>query len=348
LKQSAKNETSDTKDIQVNNGGPGASAVEYIMRAGATLASKLGPDYNLIGVDPRGVNNSGSDINCFPGNDEGKALFELTYKYITDGKDPRSRARHFQLAGAFGEWCSEVHGEGGKGQGRYANTPAVAADLLNFAEKQNVAHGRPKEVAEVWFYGISYGTVLGTTFASLFPDRVGRMIVESVVDTDDYYNGDRVLSALDSDQALDHFFELCHAAGAELCPLYNSTTAEIENRASDIIESIRETPLPITNASIYPAPYLIDYALAIGFTNAMLNSQKNFPTLALGLKALESGDADGFLTIFGAMAATGINSWTTTHIGCLDALGQLDLSTMAKWDEHIQKTTEIATWTADV
>lgn len=54
-------------DIILNPGGPGSSGVGWLRRNKNRLASVLGTSHNLVGMDPRGVNNSGPSVECFPG-----------------------------------------------------------------------------------------------------------------------------------------------------------------------------------------------------------------------------------------------------------------------------------------
>ena len=46
----------------------------------------------------------------------------------------------------------------------------------------------PGKERGVRYRGFSYGSVLGLTLASLFPDRVER-VVDGIIDLDDYYSG---------------------------------------------------------------------------------------------------------------------------------------------------------------
>jgi pimeloyl-ACP methyl ester carboxylesterase len=63
------------------------------------------------------------------------------------------------------------------------------------------------------FLGLSYGTFLGQTFASMFPDRVGRMVLDAVMDPDDRVNGNDVAELISVDAAFSTFFVCCNLAG---------------------------------------------------------------------------------------------------------------------------------------
>jgi hypothetical protein len=78
--------------------------------------------------------------------------------------------------------------------------------------------------------GFSYGTVIGQTFASMFPDRVGRVILDGNFDPADYTAGLYLKNVLSADEAFSSFFVYCFAAGPSTssgsgCPYYAGPAA---------------------------------------------------------------------------------------------------------------------------
>jgi pimeloyl-ACP methyl ester carboxylesterase len=66
-------------------------------------------------------------------------------------------------------------------EAQYVSTALTARDMLSITR----AHGRDK----LQYWGFSYGSVLGITYAAMFPDNIQRLVVDGVVDTDNYYAG---------------------------------------------------------------------------------------------------------------------------------------------------------------
>lgn len=70
--------------------------------------------------------------------------------------------------------------------------------------------------------GYSYGTLLGATLATMFPDKMERVVLDGNINPHDYYFGNGDESVADVDRAVEHFFEECSKAGPPKC---NLTTA---------------------------------------------------------------------------------------------------------------------------
>lgn len=81
------------------------------------------------------------------------------------------------------------------------------------------------------FYGVSYGTILGQTFASMFPERVGNMVLDAVVDPEDYVTSLTRKSINHLDGVIAAFFIYCHGLGPSQCPYYiGSSPKDISDR----------------------------------------------------------------------------------------------------------------------
>jgi pimeloyl-ACP methyl ester carboxylesterase len=173
------------------------------------------------------------------------ALADIESEYVM-------RQQH-QSVMAYGRWCSSMYSV--NDTARYASTVATAQDMLHYIELSAQECGQPAEEAKLWYYGISYGSVLGPTFASLYPSRVGRMIIDGVLDLQDYYSGTWESAIDNSDKAVQYLFQRCFEAGPLLCSFHQNATSwqEIEARYQGLLETLKESPIgvggPLSNTS---------------------------------------------------------------------------------------------------
>ncbi|CZR62825.1 uncharacterized protein PAC_12722 [Phialocephala subalpina] len=346
IKKASLNATAE--DLIINPGGPGGSGVDRILTASADYEEIVGPNYNLISFDPRGVNNSrtGIELNCFPENLP--ASIRFSQDVLDRPVDDTSRETLYEawkLARGWGERCTAV--QPANQTNKFANTVAVSNDMLRYAELRARSLGLPEKESKLWFMGQSYGTVLSATFAPLFPDRIGRMILDGVVDADDYYTGGWETSLIDTDKAAASFFTYCYEAGS-LCAFNNNAinATQIEQRFFKIFEDIRQSPILISDPLLAFTPVLIAYQeLKSYFFNALYDANTNFPTLASVLTDLEQrngtslGVASGRLFV-GAPANytddTYLLGQVRTQIACMDANGRFNMSTFEKYEDHVQ------------
>ena len=123
----------------------------------------------------------------------------------------------------------------------------------------------------------------------MFPDRVGRMILDGVVSSEDYNTGQGNSSLRDSEKAMSSFYTFCILSGPELCPLttFNSSAKDVERRVQSIIQSLYHNPLPIS--SIH-GPDILSYSdVKMSLFSAIYQPILAFPTIAILLEAIESG-----------------------------------------------------------
>ncbi|KAJ3096570.1 hypothetical protein HDU97_005771 [Phlyctochytrium planicorne] len=229
--------------IFVNPGGPGGAGVNFAVRVATTLP--LDDSFDIIGFDPRGIGSS-LPIICFPNGavQTAVASFDLGnpgkrggITYETLDAITEVKARGCVKYGAFdGQWA------------KYLSTSITAKDL----EFLRVALGQDK----FNFVGYSYGTYLGLTYANLFPDKVGRMVIDGVVDptffsTDIYEDGRAAFK--DSDAVLFAFFKECELAGADLCPLQRLSAKYNLTAKADPGKNLRDA-IRLAVDKLYGAP----------------------------------------------------------------------------------------------
>ena len=205
----------------------------------------------MIGFDPRGVNNTTPGFSCFP-NTFAQRNWELQAE--ADGMLGSSRdslKRNWQRTRALNVGCARSLSTppkvGAEALGEHINTPPVARDMLEIVERhaqwrerqgrveqrrsdQRHGHDTAQSIVQrtqwrrggekLQYWGRSYGTVLGATFASMFPDRIERMVLDGVVNTDKYYLDEGHNAIVDADAIFGQFTHYCNRAGPDKCPLY--------------------------------------------------------------------------------------------------------------------------------
>lgn len=219
----------------------------------------------------------------------------------------------------------------------YVNTPQVVEDMVEIVERhgewrQHVARleiesdaghsldaenirtirgrtdwNKGNETLQYW--GFSYGTILGQTFAAMHPERVNRMLIDGVVDPDDYYQGRWLESLRDSDKAMQKLCEYCFRAGPQKCPVYTGKSAEdIERRLVQILSDLKSNPVPAVGPNGCPVAVDFDdfYLKAIGamaFPFAIAEDTfKAFAELAKGNVSVVAAEKEDVLEVVASLA----------------------------------------------
>ncbi|MDH6279722.1 pimeloyl-ACP methyl ester carboxylesterase [Prescottella agglutinans] len=140
-----------------NPGGPGGDAIASNGMIAQALPEQIRRQWDFIGVQPRGLAHAGA-VECAV-TPELLAAMNVGFsggaaRLACDGAAPGATA-HITTENTARDW-EQVR-------------IALGADVIDV-------------------YGLSYGTILASTYATLFPQHTGRMVLDSAVDRDWLWN----------------------------------------------------------------------------------------------------------------------------------------------------------------
>lgn len=150
--------------LVVNPGGPGVSGVDYAAQSASYFGSELRQAFDIVGFDPRGVGGS-TPLDCLS-----DARLDA---FVASDPDPDTAAevqRSDRMLRELGAGCVERSGA----LAGHVSTVEAARDV-------DIIRALLRERRLTWF-GASYGTFLGATYAELFPKKVGRMVLDGALD----------------------------------------------------------------------------------------------------------------------------------------------------------------------
>jgi len=224
-----------TGSLFTNFGGPGGPGVEALHQLGGSLFDDdVLARFDVIGFDPRAVGTS-DPATCFRDAERENAfLAGLPAFPVTD----REEVRFLGQMATLGTSCTIFSGD----RIAHASTANVARDMDLL--RQAVGDD------QLSYVGYSYGTVLGATYAALFPDRVRAMVLDGTMDVDawsgvgsDELVGARIGQAAGATETFGEFLRLCGEAGPSVCAL-----ASLGDPA-DVVErtyaALREAPVDV-------------------------------------------------------------------------------------------------------
>ncbi|KAJ7083144.1 TAP-like protein-domain-containing protein [Mycena belliarum] len=272
------NSTDYRGPILINPGGPGGSGVDVVLTLGAQLSTIVGPEFDVIGFDPRGIARTTPRVSFFETRVEREIWASNAAREklsMNASADALSRA----WAQAIVE--GQLAGARDDGSLRFITTDHTARDMLRIVQ----AHGFEK----LQYWGFSYGSVLGATFASMFPDKVGRLVLDGVVDSENYFATEWSNNLLDTDKTWSTFLDGCVAAGPDGCPFFSPTAEKISEKINALYASLRERPIPVRTSTSFG---LVDYSMMRHVIfQALYFPYTTFPALAQALADLSRGNA---------------------------------------------------------
>ncbi|KAB5549537.1 Alpha/Beta hydrolase protein [Coniochaeta sp. 2T2.1] len=275
-----------------NPGGPGGSGTWSLRDHGKLLQTVIGDNHDLVTFDPRGVGASVPRIECWD-TVQSRRFWELQEVGVIDSH-PGVLYDAYARAEAFSQVCARELNS--SGLLRHSSTVYHARDMLEILTQMGES--------ELKYWGFSYGTVLGGIFATLWPDKVARMVSDGNVDYEEWFDDSRINHLRDTDKVMDAFYTTCHAAGPEKCAFHAATPADIELRLSTLLSNLTVNPVIVPSSSSGPdLPELITYSKVKRLISTTLYQPvRMFSTFATVLAALEARDGQPFynLTLSGS------------------------------------------------
>jgi pimeloyl-ACP methyl ester carboxylesterase len=292
-------DTANYQGVLIGNpGGPGGSGLYLSGGLAAWLPPQVAARYDIIGFDPRGVESSKPAISC-----------------ISDYSDPtrpdyvpanqQEEAAWLARSKRYADACEEKYGW----MLPYMRTTDAAQDLDSIRKALGAK--------QISYYGFSYGTYLGATYASMFPKNVKRMVWDGNVDSRNvWYEGQ-----LRQNEAFERNMKLWWAWIAKYDSLYGlgTTEAAVEANYYKVRAAAEKSPIGgkigpselddiVLNAG-YNTAYYIPFAEAL---SAWVTEKDPAPLLDW----VAEGGGDNGLAVYSAVQAVDAPwppKWKTWH-----------------------------------
>ena len=252
--------------LLTNPGGPGSSGVDLIKDS---LDFAVGPDlienYDVIGFDPRGVGAS-TAVRCYDAAEMDDYLYGIPA--ATRGTP---------------EWEAELLA----GHKRFAEACDANSDgILPYITTVNAARDMDLIRAvlgdkQLNYLGYSYGTFLGATYAKLYPQKAGRLVLDGAIDPAVPGLEVGATQALGFESALRAYMQNCLDSGE--CP-FNGTVDEAMADLGALLASVDRTPLKNGDGRMLGADSLLTGIIAA------LYSQDSWGALTQALDEALQGD----------------------------------------------------------
>ena len=258
--------------LLVNPGGPGEPGRSLAGVVATGINPRVAASYDIVGFDPRGVGASVPALSCDP------SFFAGVRPDYIPANAPAEQEL-ISRAQSYAADCEQRFGW----LLPYLTTVNVARDLDMIRQ----AFG----VQKINYFAYSYGTYLGQVYATLFPDRLRRMVLDSTVDPTGAWYADNISQDFAFQQRLDAFY----AWTAKYDSTYHlgSTAAKVRAAFYTARDRVAAQPVDGPNGPLIgPAEYDDTYLIA-GYLNT------TWPGLAQALSQyLNGGDTRGLVGQF--------------------------------------------------
>ena len=269
----SKTQTKRIGSLLVNPGGPGGSGIDtavYLSYGEALggLPTAVTDQFDIVGFDPRGVGRS-DPIKCISGTDQ-DASFAAPPDPVSDAAFNQLVTLNKKIAAD----CGQKYGD----QLPLFSTEQAAKDM----DALRAAVGDDK----MSYLGFSYGTLLGATYAQLFPTKIRAMVLDGAVDPKQSYIEGNETQAKGFERAFTNFTAWCKATPAR-CPI----SADPRKAVTDALAAGGSKPVTNSDGRKATAGWVFIAVIS------SLYSETSWPRLATAVDTLRQGTAKGIFQL---------------------------------------------------
>ena len=284
--------------LLVNPGGPGFGGSGLAYNASGIYGQPLLDQFDILGWDPRGTGYSEPYVDCI---DDYDRFFGLDSSPDT----PEERADLIEAGEEFGEGCVDRSGD---------ILPHLSTE--NSARDMNAIREALGE-RTISYFGFSYGSELGATWATLFPDTVRAAVLDGAVDPTVGYLQQNLQQAAGFEATFATFLAQCSEAPS--CAFHNGGDAE--GAFDELSAEIDANPITVSSDRTDVTQGVLTTAVA----QAMYD-RSYWPELEQALAELAEGDGQAVLDLYDSYYGYQFESWDDSleayfAIGCLDDPG---------------------------
>lgn len=286
--------------LLVNPGGPGVGGSYLAEQAENVYSPGLLERFDIVAWDPRGTGAS-SPVDCVDDLDP----------YFSLDPSPDSPDERQALIDAAKKWDDACE-QKGAGILPYVSTQDTAKDMHSIRQ----ALGEDK----VSYFGFSYGSELGATFATMFPADVRAMVIDGASDPTSFEVDSRQATVA-IERTLNKALDAC--SNDETCPFGSGDAA---GAFDQLWARIDADPVPVS-ADGRPA---VGQGIALYGVLSTLYSQGSWPALYQALAELDAGNGDPMLDLYDQyLQRSDDGSWSNAFegliaINCIDDPGPTD------------------------
>lgn len=298
--------------LVVNPGGPGSSGVDYAYNAEYIVSPEILERFDIVGFDPRGVGDSAA-IKCL-------SDAETDASFAADPKpdDEAEFALFISDARDYFAKCAE-------------NTKYLTEySTLNSARDLEILRSVLGD-QKLNFLGKSYGTYLGTLYAELFPENVGRFVLDGAVDPNARNREAMLGQATGFESALNAFISDCLKISS--CAL----TGNLESAQMQVIDLLAKTAATPLKSKSWRE--VTEGLVLLGIASALYDSESGWPVLRDAFKEATLGSGASFLTLADQYAGREENGRYLSNendaLQVIDCLDQNEIETISTFKKGV-------------